>query len=282
MRKADEAHAWTIYWRQSETGGGCLPSAPPDLAQALQDFWRSFARLFPAGSRLIDLGCGTGAVAHLIAQARPGVAVTGVDFSQVPPSRAGAVELHSGVRVEALPFADGAFDGAVSQFGIEYSDVRRAAAELARVLKPGAPVAFAVHHVGSPIIEHNRRRDSAIEVLTGDEVRSLFIAGEREPLAAAMRRLASLYRDQDVVTEFSMGLGQALALPPLERQQLWADVSAKAVHERAILRALSAASVEDIAGWLAAFQPNFSFEPAHEIADSRGAAFAWAVKGTRL
>ncbi len=282
MTTTDSARAWTTYWRQSETGGGCLPSAPPDLAQALQDYWRAFAHLFPAGSRLIDLGCGAGAVALQIAQSQPGVEVTGVDFSQVPPSRASRVALHSGVPMESLPFADGAFDGAASQFAIEYSDVPRAAAELARVLKPGAPVRFAVHHAASPIIDHNRRRSSALEAVIGDDVGSPFISGEREPLAAAMRTLVGMYGDQDVVAEFSVGLGEALALPPLERRQLWADVTAKAAHERAILRALDAATVEDIAVWLAVFQPNFSFEPARVITDSRGAAFAWAVNGTRL
>lgn len=282
MATTDRADAWTTYWRQSATGGGCLPSAPPDLAQALQDSWRSFAGLFPPGSRLIDLGCGAGAVAHQIADAQPGVEVTGVDFSQVPPSRAATVTLHSGVSMESLPFADGAFDGAFSQFGIEYSDVPRAAAELARVLKPGAPVAFAVHHAGSPVVQHNRRRSSAIEALTGDGVGSLFIGGEREPLAAAMRKLVGMYGDQDVVAEFSMGLAEALTLPPLQRRQLWADVTAKAAHERAILDALAAATVEDIAAWLAAFRPNFSFEPARVIEDSERAAFAWGVKGTRL
>lgn len=281
MTTSEQAQAWTTYWRQSELGGGCLPSTP-DLNSALQEYWRSAAALFPPGSRLIDLGCGAGAIAHLVAQAQPGVEVTGIDFAQVPPSRAATVTLRSGVSMESLPFADGKFDGAVSQFGIEYSSVATAAAELARVLKPGAPVAFAVHHASSPIVGHNRRRSSALEVLTGDDLAALFISGEREPLARAMRTLAAAYADQDVVAEFSGGLGAGLALSERERRQLWADVAAKVAHERAILGALQAAAVEDIAAWLAALEPNFSFEPARVIADSRGAAFAWAVKGNRL
>lgn len=65
------ASAWTTYWALSEPGGGCLPSAPPDVARALQDYWRFVAGTLTSGHRLLDLGCGAGAVAHLIAEARP-------------------------------------------------------------------------------------------------------------------------------------------------------------------------------------------------------------------
>jgi SAM-dependent methyltransferase len=40
-------------------------------------------------------------------------------------------------RLEQLPFADATFDGVVATGSLEYADVRRSIAELARVLRPG-------------------------------------------------------------------------------------------------------------------------------------------------
>jgi SAM-dependent methyltransferase len=62
--------------------------------------------------------------------------------------------------VEALPFPDGSFDVAVSQYGIEYSDTDRSAREAARVLAPGGRARFVVH-AAEGIVASNAR--SAIE-----------------------------------------------------------------------------------------------------------------------
>ena len=184
--------------------------------------------------------------------------------------------------MESMPFADASFDGGVSQFGIEYADVSGAAAELARVLKPRAPVAFVVHHSASPIPAHNRRRRSALELVTGADVGSAFIAGDRAGLAQILGRLRASYRDQDVIAEFSAGLNQAVAQGPRERSALWTDLSAKVADERAILGALEAAAVTDIAAWLTPFARWFRFEPPRVVADHRGVPFAWGVRGSRL
>lgn len=147
------AEAWTFFWRQSGIAG-CLPFTDAHISSALNEHWRSFARHLQPGSRLIDLGCGAGSVAHTLAAANQRITITGVDFAQVPPNASAAVSLCSGVQMEELPFPDGSFDGAVSQFGIEYSDLRRAAPEVARVLAAGSWITFIVHHAGSPVIAH--------------------------------------------------------------------------------------------------------------------------------
>lgn len=183
--------------------------------------------------------------------------------------------------MESHPFPDRSFDGGVSQFGIEYSDLPVAARELARVLEPGAPVAFVAHHADSPLLAHNHRRGRALEALTADLVGSSFLSGDRGALGRALGGLPASYGDQGVVAEFSAGLGQALALGPAERRQLWGEVTAKAAHERAILGALEAAAVKDIGGWLEVFGRRFSFETALAITDRAGRAFAWSVKGRR-
>lgn len=183
--------------------------------------------------------------------------------------------------MESLPFPDQSFGGAVSQFGIEYARVPAAAAELARVLKAEAALAFVIHHADSPITAHNRRRRSALDAVTGNDTGLAFVAGDRVELARVLGGLSESYRDQDVIAEFSAGLTQAITLQPGERKALWADLSAKVASERVILGALERAAVNDIAAWLAAFDPWFSFEPARILGDDRGVPFAWAVRGRR-
>src|SRR5690606_2563076 len=56
---------------------------------------------------------------------------------------------HECVQAEELPFEYGAFSLAVSQYGIEYSDLDRSLAELARTVRPGGSIAVLVHHQGS-------------------------------------------------------------------------------------------------------------------------------------
>ncbi|GGV39346.1 hypothetical protein GCM10010182_74660 [Actinomadura cremea] len=101
------------------------------------------------GERVLDVATGTGNTA--LAAARRFATVTGVDY--VPDllehatARAAAEGLHVDFETgdaERLRFADGAFDVAVSTFGVQYvPDQDRAAAELLRVVRPGGRIALA-------------------------------------------------------------------------------------------------------------------------------------------
>jgi ubiquinone/menaquinone biosynthesis C-methylase UbiE len=95
------------------------------------------------GDTVLDVACGTGNVA--VPAALAGGQVTGVDITpeHFPAARARATA--AGVAVnwvegdaEALPFEDGAFDVVLSAFGCMLAPNHEvAAAELARVLRPG-------------------------------------------------------------------------------------------------------------------------------------------------
>jgi len=114
---------------------------PGITARAL---WRggSYHRLaahVPAGSRVLDLGCGDGALVELLT-ARGGVA-TGVDIS---PHELAAARVRDPrgtyvrARAQALPFVEAAFDHVVSHLAFTLMDDAAAiAGELARVLRPG-------------------------------------------------------------------------------------------------------------------------------------------------
>ncbi len=92
--------------------------------------------------RALDLGTGTGSVARGLALL--GLDVTGLDPSDALMAQARALDAEAGVtvdyrqgRAEALPFDDGCFDIVTAGQCWHWFDRPQAAAEAARVLKPG-------------------------------------------------------------------------------------------------------------------------------------------------
>ena len=104
--------------------------------------WRRFmVSRVPAGSRVLDVATGTGAVA-LELQAR-GCTVLGLDQSpeMLAVARARGLEVREG-RAESLPFGDGEFDALTFTYLLRYvADPAATLHELARVVRPGGAVA---------------------------------------------------------------------------------------------------------------------------------------------
>src|SRR4051794_35631727 len=115
-----------------------------------KDAERFFQRLgITPGTRLLDVGCGSGQMA-LIA-ARAGARVTGCDIStnwlEQARARAAAegldIEFEEG-DAELLPYGDSWFDAVVSMFGAMFAPrPELVAAELTRVCRPGGMIAMA-------------------------------------------------------------------------------------------------------------------------------------------
>jgi SAM-dependent methyltransferase len=108
-----------------------------------------------AGSRVLDLGCGTGELARALTAS--GLRVTGCDISpqMLRHARdrggcAGWVRLAPDWR--RLPFASGAFDVVVATSVLEYVDEPAAVLrECARVLRPGGVMLYTVPDLRHPI-----------------------------------------------------------------------------------------------------------------------------------
>lgn len=102
-----------------------------------------------AGWRVLDVATGSGNAA--IAAARRGCRVIGVDYvpALLERGRIRAAAEHLNVQfvdgdAENLDFPDAFFDAVVSIYGVMFApDHRRAAAELARVCRPGGRIALA-------------------------------------------------------------------------------------------------------------------------------------------
>ena len=167
-----------------------------------------FARVEP-GQRVLDVGCGPGALtAELVDRVGAG-AVAAVDPSE--PFAAAARERHPEVDVrlapaEQLPFAEGEFDAALAQLVVHFmSDPVGGLGEMRRVTRDGGVVAACVwdHSKGGggPL---GLYWDAAVEVDPGVEDEAE-LPGSREGHLAELFEQAGLRSVEDGALTVSLG-----------------------------------------------------------------------------
>ena len=127
-------------------GGKAYDQISRGIADAIE---HCVMRLDPQpGERILDLSTGTGWTSRV--GARRGARVIGVDIAEELIETANARALADGLPIdyevadaERLPFANGEFDAVVSTFGVMFAgQPDAAAAELARVVRPGGRIAL--------------------------------------------------------------------------------------------------------------------------------------------
>jgi SAM-dependent methyltransferase len=98
--------------------------------------------------RVLDIGCGDGQIARLLAA--DGAAVVGIDptWNQISVAhQRGGGAAYARAGADTLPFGDATFDAAVACLVFEHIDaVDAAIAEVARVVRPGGCFCFFLNH----------------------------------------------------------------------------------------------------------------------------------------
>jgi len=119
-----------------------------DQARTLTDLLHYDTR-YPAGSRVLEAGCGTGAQTVILAKNSPTAEITSIDISPESVQRAeerARAEGISNVTFQAadlfsLPFAPASFDHAFVCFVLEHlPDPGRALSVLKKLVKPGGTI----------------------------------------------------------------------------------------------------------------------------------------------
>ncbi len=276
-----QAKAWTLFWQEQGAASRCLADARPDVRYLLNDHWAALAATLAPASRILDVGCGAGAVGRALLAARPGLRITGIDLAGVPAPGDRRIALLPGTPMEELPFGTGSFDAAVSQFGIEYGDIRAAAAELARVLRPGAPFSCVVHHAGSSVVRRSLARSRALAGLLGEPVRRAFLAADAVELDRQIWPVRRAAPGEAIVAEVAQALRGRLTRGAAERAAIWDAVAAALAPEREILAALEVSCVapEQLGPWLAGLAGRFDPCNASVMRRPDGEVIAWRVEG---
>ena len=170
------------------------------------------------GARVLDVGCGTGALTLAVAErVGPGGTAVGLDLNpgmlavaRTKPARIEWVEAPA----EALPFPDRSFDAVVSQFALMFFADRVAALrEMWRVLRPDGRLAVAV----CDAVERSPGYAALASLLdrlfgraVGDAFRAPFALGDAEALS-------ELARQAGLPTRGSPNTTAASASPPSPR-----------------------------------------------------------------
>jgi ubiquinone/menaquinone biosynthesis C-methylase UbiE len=227
------------------------PGSPEHLAEVerrfLSEAWfaqpagaKPFSGLIPfgelAGKDVLEIGCGTGVHAKLLAEA--GARLSAVDLTptaiELTKRRLELAGLEADVReadAEHLPYEDASFDFVWSWGVIHHSEqTQQVIAEIARVLRPGGRLAFMVYHRTSltfwvnyvlfrGVLQGGLRRESPDELANRWSDGVIARHYTRRSIAEALG--ASF---EDVRTEVMGQIGEAIPLPARLRRPVAAIV----------------------------------------------------------
>src|SRR5258708_10685642 len=126
-----------------------------------QASWALVKRVFPAGSLILDAGCGFGEWVHLLENG--GYRGVGIDYStelirRLKGAYSGSTWIEGDIR--SIPLHDESVDGIISWGVIEHDEAGPAAAlrEFHRLVKPGGSIIVTVPHDSEAVRASSRRQ----------------------------------------------------------------------------------------------------------------------------
>jgi SAM-dependent methyltransferase len=273
--------AWSAFW-QDPVQSRCVAGSP-EIQQRLASHWSAFAASLAPGTRVLDLGCGAGAVARELLAARPDLQVTGVDFARVPLTIHPQVDLLSDTQMESLPFAEESFGAVVSQFGYEYSQVERTARAVAPVLAAAARLSFLVHHADSSIVATNRARLAGLQEFLAPSMRTAFCAADAAAFSAQMATLLGRHPRDALIIELAKSLPTRLGRAQGERIAIWNAIEDALAPERCLAGSLDACclAAPAIEEWVGPLRDVCELRPIAVLREPNGDPIAWSVTGVR-
>jgi len=164
-----EGEIWSRYWHYDRIASCFDGAGETNYAEDIAGGWRAFFETLTEGARILDLCTGNGAAALIAAETartRAGnFRIVAVDRAEIDPAchvsrhaeDYAAIVFLRGTAVEALPFPGGGFAAVVSQYGIEYSNLKRSLPEAVRMLAPGGRIRFVVHAADGVVARESRK-----------------------------------------------------------------------------------------------------------------------------
>ena len=276
------AAAWTEFWNDQKEAEGCCANAP-EIQRPITQHWTAFSQSLEAGSHVLDLGCGTGAAGRALVAANPALCVTGIDFAMVPACREPQIEILPAIKMEQLPFADGCFDAAVSQFGFEYGAVALASAELARVLRPGGPFSLLVHHSAGRIAKDSINHRQALQLVSGAAMEAAFLSGDGARLNGQLASMRWQYPNERIIDEAGNGFRRLIGQSAAHREDIWRAVRVALEPELVMLADLAEAAVSPdmLPAWMSHFDHRLKLQQTTVLTMSNGHTLCWKVEGVR-
>jgi SAM-dependent methyltransferase len=166
VRNRAEWDVWaTEYVANGEVSWGLEPG---DEKWGIWGIPESDLHLLPedlAGLDTIELGCGTGYVSAWLA--RRGAKPVGIDNSEAQLATARRLQKEHGIdfpllhgNAESVPYPDGSFDFAISEYGASiWADPYRWVPEAARLLRPGGRLLYVINGVFMSLTSPNEEID---------------------------------------------------------------------------------------------------------------------------
>lgn len=159
--------SWNRYWEHGFLTS-CRNAFSGNYEGALKAVWTDLFHGLPAGSRILDICTGNGAIAMIANEVSMAgdleFEIHAIDSAAIRPHDTvktdrhllEGIAFHPGTPAEQTGFEDGYFAAVTGQYALEYTDEERCIGEIARVTSAGGHARFVVHHTGSIVMETSR------------------------------------------------------------------------------------------------------------------------------